>query len=315
MKLIAFAGCGLLVAGEVAGEAYPAAFIETLQTRTNCENENEILKGLDFYDYVDRDPYPDYSKGGYNTDFDKEKNCYVSFTNPGARTSANETINYKLLSLSEQAARRMNGTTNAVYLTHQHECGVCSTLDQLGTYLMHEDLTSPVRACGIKGVIFGEKVNLDCLEGLTFKDACKYIWYYNTVNSKKNCGIPCALGIHTPSNVERQSLLSPNYCKPATHSRANWSTWSRKGKYCENTINGRPACERFQWTDNEYRLNSCLQCDECRSGPVFQKMAGRTRRNSGLESAIRRPPRQMANISHSYGIPYSGLRAGLMSIK
>ena len=35
--------------------------------------------------------------------------------------------------------------------------------------------------------------------------------------------------------------------------------------------------------------NPCLQCDECRSGPIFQKVAGRTRRGSGIQSAIERP--------------------------
>lgn len=59
---------------------------------------------------------------------------------------------------------------------------------------------------------------------------------------------------------------------------------------CGNTINGAPACSEPQWRDGPYRLNPCLQCDECRSGPVFQKVAGRTRRASGLESAIARPP-------------------------
>ena len=37
------------------------------------------------------------------------------------------------------------------------------------------------------------------------------------------------------------------------------------------------------------KLNPCLQCDEDRSGPVFQAVAGRTRRNSGIVSSIPRP--------------------------
>lgn len=36
-------------------------------------------------------------------------------------------------------------------------------------------------------------------------------------------------------------------------------------------------------------LNSCLQCDEDESGPVFKYYSGRTRRNSGIESEIPRP--------------------------
>ena len=36
-------------------------------------------------------------------------------------------------------------------------------------------------------------------------------------------------------------------------------------------------------------LNSCLACDEYESGPAFKTVAGRTRRRSGLISAIGRP--------------------------
>ena len=36
-------------------------------------------------------------------------------------------------------------------------------------------------------------------------------------------------------------------------------------------------------------MNTCLQCDEDNSGPDFAKYAGRTRRNTGLESCITRP--------------------------
>ena len=39
----------------------------------------------------------------------------------------------------------------------------------------------------------------------------------------------------------------------------------------------------------ECKLNDCLQCDEDESGQIFQKYAGRTRRRSGLLSAIARP--------------------------
>ena len=36
-------------------------------------------------------------------------------------------------------------------------------------------------------------------------------------------------------------------------------------------------------------LNACLACDEANSGPTFKAIAGRTRRRSGLSSAIARP--------------------------
>ena len=47
-------------------------------------------------------------------------------------------------------------------------------------------------------------------------------------------------------------------------------------------------------------LNQCLQCDEDVSGAVFKAMAGRTRRNSGLASAICRPCDTVWRIQHNY---------------
>ena len=47
-------------------------------------------------------------------------------------------------------------------------------------------------------------------------------------------------------------------------------------------------------------LNPCLACDERESGPVFKWSAGRTRRNSGLESAIARPSDQIVEVQHDY---------------
>jgi len=47
-------------------------------------------------------------------------------------------------------------------------------------------------------------------------------------------------------------------------------------------------------------LNACLQCDEDISGPVFKAVAGRTRRNSGLASALCRPCDDASVIAHDY---------------
>jgi len=47
-------------------------------------------------------------------------------------------------------------------------------------------------------------------------------------------------------------------------------------------------------------LNSCLQCDEDESGPNFKYYSGRTRRNSGIPSAIHRPASQIYHMQHCY---------------
>ncbi len=45
-------------------------------------------------------------------------------------------------------------------------------------------------------------------------------------------------------------------------------------------------------------LNPCLACDEEESGPVFKAVAGRSRRNSGIPSAICRPGESVSAIVH-----------------
>ncbi len=47
-------------------------------------------------------------------------------------------------------------------------------------------------------------------------------------------------------------------------------------------------------------LNPCLECDEDESGPVFKQIAGRTRRNSGLASALCRPCETVWQVDHAY---------------
>lgn len=45
-------------------------------------------------------------------------------------------------------------------------------------------------------------------------------------------------------------------------------------------------------------LNACIQCDEDESGPVFKAFSGRTRRNSGLPSALCRPCESVYPVEH-----------------
>jgi len=47
------------------------------------------------------------------------------------------------------------------------------------------------------------------------------------------------------------------------------------------------------------QLNDCLQCDEDQSGPLFKKVAGRTRRRTGLLSGIIRPCDSILLVNHT----------------
>jgi hypothetical protein len=54
------------------------------------------------------------------------------------------------------------------------------------------------------------------------------------------------------------------------------------------------------YNDEDGRLNPCVQCDEDLSGSVFQAVAGRTRRNSGVPNAICRPCAEVRPLVHEY---------------
>ena len=73
-----------------------------------------------------------------------------------------------------------------------------------------------------------------------------------------------------------------------------------------NTVNTRNECldvcltalsEAYHKEDGS--LNDCIQCDEDISGPVFKAVAGRTRRNSGLATALCRPCETVWRIEHA----------------
>jgi hypothetical protein len=51
---------------------------------------------------------------------------------------------------------------------------------------------------------------------------------------------------------------------------------------------------------NSTTMSPCIQCDEDKSGPIFKLTAKRTRRDSGLASAINRPPDQIYHVTHYY---------------
>ena len=74
-----------------------------------------------------------------------------------------------------------------------------------------------------------------------------------------------------------------------------------------NTSHTRKACfdtciaalgATYQLPDGS--LNPCLQCDEDQSGAVFKAVAGRTRRNTGIASALCRPCSEVRPLLHRY---------------
>jgi hypothetical protein len=188
------------------------------------------------------DPYGGNGTAPNGTAWGPDAVCAINYLGDASRQT------YVTYTFANAAAARANGS----FVTHLRPCGLCSSTVDLAVYLGSPDLTNPVRKCGLKGAI-SRKWAISCLTGLGFSPSCALIWYYNTVNTRKNCLEVCLKYINAPNNEGPNGPLNP-----------------------------------------------CLQCDEDKSGPVFKRVSGRTRRGSGLLSAIWRPPSTVANITHFY---------------
>ena len=149
--------------------------------------------------------------------------------------------------------------TAGFIVTHQGRCGSCSTLQDLAAYLATPDLTTPARQCARR---FGLARKKQCFEeniGLT--TYCAESWVYNARHTKKACLGTC---------VSDYGLLNLLF-----------------HRYDGDNVN------------ESGELRPCLQCDEEKSGPGFKYSAGRTRRNSGINSAIPRPEQEIYEVDHS----------------
>ena len=301
--------------------------LEGLKKERRCTNLEEVQRDIGFLN-VNKNPYP---KLWYDTEIDYNQNCYISFDSDDRST-------YRLdnLAASEDAeALRQDGK----FLTHFGPCGVCSQFQDLVVYLTTPDLTNPVRSCAMK-VFKSQTVRCLQKLGFSKECAMIWYWNSaNTrrTHAQGGCFGSCIIRIWSPNNEPRGKY---NPCKPTkevmdrqpsggedeakagsdqgqverdlaeqakpkqtvvvTEKGGVSSSTDYKDGQCGNTLNGKPICVEKQWRNGPYRLNPCLQCDECRSGPIFQKIAGRTRRASGIVSAISRDG--VRPIAHNYGV-------------
>ncbi len=144
-------------------------------------------------------------------------------------------------------------------VTHQGRCGSCSTLRDLSAYLASPDLTTPARQCARR---FGLARKKQCFEEqVGFTANCAESWAYNARHTKKVCLGTC---------VADYGLLNLLF-----------------HRYGGENVN------------ESGELRPCLRCDEDKSGPGFKYSAGRTRRNSGIKSAIGRSELEIYPVDHS----------------
>ena len=123
-------------------------------------------------------------------------------------------------------------------------------------------------------------------------DLAVYMRQGDLTGPVRECGV---LGLTQGDDANLQCLLDLGFSLPCAQ------IW------LYNTINTRDACldECLDALDEPYHLpdgslNPCLACDEQQSGAVFKAVAGRTRRNTGLASAICRPCDQVHQLVHVY---------------
>ncbi len=91
--------------------------------------------------------------------------------------------------------------------THFGHCGVCSTLQDLAVYMRENDLTAPVRACGMSGLGFATfDQDVACLQALGFDLPCAQIWAYNTQHTRDRCLRVCLSALTQPYNNPDGSL-------------------------------------------------------------------------------------------------------------
>ena len=149
---------------------------------------------------------------------------------------------------------------NNFIITHLHHCGTCSSLHDLAIYMEKPDLVTPARICAKQRK--ADDIKACLMEEVGLREHCAETWTYNVLHTRRYCTTIC-IGYNGLWN-----MLTNNMSKPPTDEHGN--------------------------------LNPCLACDEYTSGPGFQYAAGRTRRSSGLVSAIPRPEAEIYQIDHQY---------------
>lgn len=96
--------------------------------------------------------------------------------------------------------------------THFGSCGLCSTLVDLAVYADTPDLTEPVRACGLTHLTGPPESHVACLTDLGFTEPCAWIWYYNTLHTRRKCAAPCFASLDDPYHLPDGSLNACLIC-------------------------------------------------------------------------------------------------------
>jgi hypothetical protein len=150
---------------------------------------------------LESNPYAEPARATAEASAEPGAVCAVHVENTALRT-------YRLRTWpsSEEASN------NGGIVTHEGACGLCSDLESLAVYAGEADLTAPVRACGVEGVLSGDEANLACLRKLGFNEACASIWFWNTINTRARCQDVCLELLNAPYHNPDGSLNACLQC-------------------------------------------------------------------------------------------------------
>lgn len=132
----------------------------------------------------------------------------------------------------------------------------------------------------------------------SMQDLAVYIREPDLTAPVRRCGIRGGLGEQTAESEQRtrECLQDIGFSDPCIDIWY-WDIENTKAEcfdLCVTRLNAKHHDE-----DDDYKLNACVQCDEDISGPLFKVMSGRTRRNSGLSSALCRPCETVQPMDHT----------------
>ena len=138
---------------------------------------------------LDEDPYAE----GSAAPIADGSVCAVTLTAPG---------HYRLDTFASADEARSAGAE----VSHTGVCGLCSGLNNLAVYISEQDLTAPVRECGLLAMREGEAAQRDCLLALGFDEPCAQIWQFNTKHTQLKCLGVCLAALNQPYHLPDGSL-------------------------------------------------------------------------------------------------------------
>jgi hypothetical protein len=304
-------------------------------TSSECTNCHRLAQGVGWLDPQNDNPVLDAAAAGYNTSYNDDAVCVVKVR------QQQQPLVYSVMerSVNEWEAGPNEYVTNTgncgvcsdlhslgVYIDNIDSfeeklsgCGVTALLALLADFTFAPECNglnkfscvnekaqadfesfylNTVSGSSILGTVLDAlRICINIISGL--EGDCLEAWKWSVFNTGLLCGRMCVQTgtTQTPNNVPQSCDVFPgtNLCDPTI---------------CQTSINGVPTCypESYQDTGEDcvgydgFRINSCLQCEECNNAYHMNKIKGRVRRTSGLQSQIRRPNGIVPELDHTYGL-------------